>query len=212
MKQMLFAFACGLGLLASVGAAKAQNFYLDGNAGVALADKVDLHRFIVPTPHSKLDLDPGARVSVAGGYNVCDYFAVQAETGFIYNSVKNSHGDAWLSHVPMLADAVLKYDKANCDFIPYLGAGVGGDVSIITLHHVQAPDGSTVRGSAGTAVFAWQAFAGARYRINKSMSAGAGYKYFAAEGASWDVRHAAGDIKTGMAGIHSILADFTWNF
>ena len=216
LRSLALVGGCCFGLLAWPDVGHSQGFYLNGNAGVSLADKVDLHRFLVSTPGAKLDLDPGPRLSVAGGYNFCEYFAVQIETGYIYNNVKGVTGggdiDASLSHVPLLADVVLQYDKADCNWVPYVGAGAGGDVSVITLDHVRAPNGGVVDGSAGTVVFAWQAFAGVRYKFNPNMSIGGGYKYFSANGASWDVRHTSGDIRSGTAAIHSFGVDFTWKF
>src|SRR4051794_37680074 len=105
---------CCLGLFAWAEVGHSQGFYFNANAGVSLADDVDIHRFLVPTRGAKVELDPGARLSVAGGYNFCDYLGAQLETGFIFNNVKNVTGggniDASLSHVPMLADIVLRCD------------------------------------------------------------------------------------------------------
>jgi opacity protein-like surface antigen len=195
---------------------RSQEFYLNANAGVSLANDVALHRFLVPTPGAKVKLDPGARLSVAGGYNINGYLGVQFETGCNYNSVKSISGrgdiDASLSHIPMLGDVVVRYDKADCKWVPYAGAGAGGDASSISLDHVRAPNGQVVDNSATDVVFAWQAFAGVRYKFARNMSLGGGYKFFWADGASWDVRRSSGAIETGSARVHSFGADFTWKF
>lgn len=215
-RSLALAVGCCCGSFAWPEVGHSQGFYLNANAGVSLADKVNLRQFLVPTRGAKIDLDPGPRLSVAGGYNFNDYLGVQLETGFIYNNVKSVTGggsiDASLSHVPMLADFVVRYDKPDCKWVPYAGAGAGGDVSVIGLDHVSAPNGAVVDGSAGTVVFAWQAFAGARYKFNQNMSIGGGYKFFSASGASWDVHHTSGEIKTGTAGIHSFGVDFSMKF
>ncbi len=207
---------CCLGFFALPDIARAQGFYADVDVGVALAENVDLKRFIVPTPGARIKLDPGARLSVAGGYNFCEYFGVQLETGFMANNVKSVTGagniDAALAHTPLLADVVLRYDKPDCKWVHYLGAGVGGDVSIIALDHVRAPNGTVVDGSGSTAVFAWQAFAGVRYKFTDNISLGAGYKFFAADGASWDVRHTSGEISSDTARVHTLLVDFNFKF
>src|ERR1051325_2803110 len=139
MKTALFtSIGCLLGLFAFPELARSQNFYLDADAGVALARDVNLHRFVVPTPGAKLKLDPGARLSVAAGYNINDYIGAQLETGFIYNNVKSVSGgsiDAGLAHAPLLANAVLRYDQPDCKWVPYAGAGAGGDVSMIAIDH-----------------------------------------------------------------------------
>jgi opacity protein-like surface antigen len=199
-----------VGLLAWAGAAGAQGFYVDANAGVSLADDVDIHRFVAPTPRGKFELDPGPRIAIAGGYNFNQFIGVQLETGAIANEVK--HVDATLAHVPLLADVVVRYEGAKCNFIPYAGIGAGGDVSIISLDHVRVPGGGVVDGTGSELVFAWQVFAGVRYRLNDRMSVGGGYKYFSADGANWDVEHARGDIKSDDAHVHSFGVDFNMTF
>lgn len=207
---------CCFSLFVSTQVACSAGLYLNADAGPAFADDVKVHRFLVPTRGAKLELDPGARLSVAAGYNINEYVGAQLETGFIYNNVKGVKGggdiDAGLSHVPLLANLLVRYDQPDCKWVPYAGAGVGGDSSIIALDHVRAPDGRVVDGSASDVVFAWQAFAGVRYKFTEKMSIGGGYKFFSASGASWDVRHSSGDIKTGSAQVHSFGVDFTWNF
>lgn len=220
MKTMLNSFAlvgvCGLGLFALPQAGHSQGFYLNGGVGAALAENVNLHRFVVPTPGAKIKLNPGARLSVAGGYNINDYLGAEIETGFIVNEVKSVTGagsiDAALGHSPLLANVVLRYDKPDCKWVHYVGAGAGGDVSVIALDHVRAPNGTVVDGAGSTVVFAWQAFAGVRYKLTERISVGAGYKFFSADGASWDVRHTAGDIKADTARVHSLLVDFNFKF
>jgi opacity protein-like surface antigen len=195
--------------------ARSQNFYLDADAGAAFAENVNVHRFPGLIAGGKVRLDPGGRFSVAGGYHFNDYIGVQLETGIINNEIKSIAGargvDGSLSHVPLLADVVVRYDRPDCKLVPYAGAGLGGDTSVINLDHVRA-GGFVVDGSAGETVFAWQAFAGARYKISDKMSVGAGYKFFSAEGASYDVRHALADIKLGTAQVHSAVVDFTMKF
>lgn len=213
LRSLALVGGCCLGLLVLPQSGRSQGFYLNANAGVSLAEDVKISQFITPTPGAKFKLEAGPQFGVAGGYNFNDYVGAQLESGFIFNTVENSgSADAALSHVPMLVDVVLRYDKPDCKWVPYLGAGAGGDVSIITLDYVTAPGGAVVDGSGSAVVFAWQAFAGLRYRINPAMSVGAGYKYFSANGATWDVEHTAGDIKSGSAQVHSFGVDFSWKF
>ncbi|HEY0551457.1 MAG TPA: porin family protein [Verrucomicrobiae bacterium] len=205
-----------LGLFALADVGHSQGFYFDASAGVAFAHDVDLRQFLVSTPHTKLELDPGPRLSVAGGYNFNSYLGVQLETGFIANNVKgvSSGGDidAALAHVPMLADFVVRYDKPDCKWVPYAGVGAGGGISTIALDNVRAPNGAVVDGSDSDVVFAWQAFAGVRYKFWNNMSIGAGYKYYSAGNPTWDVRDSAGEIKTGRAQVHTVGVDFNMKF
>ncbi len=208
--------ACCLGLFGSGVSGKAQNFYFNANAGPALADDVRLREFLVPLRGVDVELDPGVRVNVAWGYNFNEYISAGLETGFIYNKVDEVNGagsfDASLSHVPLLAQFLVRYDKPDCNWIPYGGVAAGGDASTLSLDHVRAPNGSLVDGDDTDVVFAWQLFAGLRYRLNPTMSIGGGYKFYSASGATWDVSRAAGDIETGTARVHSVGVDFTLTF
>jgi opacity protein-like surface antigen len=67
-------------------------------------------------------------------------------------------------------------------------------------------------GSDADVEFAYQAMAGLRYRINDKMSAGLGYKFYHADGASWDIQHSAGHIRFGEARVHCVSAVFNWKF
>jgi opacity protein-like surface antigen len=196
---------------------RSQGFYFNADAGVALADKVNLKQFFGPTPGAKLDFDPGVRFGAAGGYNFNSYLGAEFETGFIFNNIKNlgDSGDAGLSHVPLMVNAVVRYDVPDCKWVPYAGVGVGGDVSIISLDNLTATtDSGTVfvDGSDAALVFAWQAFAGVRYKINATMSLGAGYKYYSANSATWDFAGFSNAIKTGRADVHSLLVEFNLKF
>lgn len=214
MRSLLLTACCAFGLLPGI--AHSQNFYFNADAGVALADDVKLREFLTPTRGVKVELDPGVRVSVAGGYNVCRYFAVQAETAIIYNNIdgmsRGGNIDGSLSHVPLLLDAVLKYDRPECKLVPFGGLGVGGDVTVMSLDNVRAPSGAVVDGDGSDIVFAWQGFVGARYKFAEKMSIGAAYKFFSADGATMDVRRSRGDITTGSAQVHSLVVDFNLSF
>ena len=200
---------CGFGLLSFPEAAQSQGFYVNANAGVALGEDVSVRQFLVPT-RGDAELDPGSRFSVAGGYNFNDFIGVELETGFIYNEVDGA--EIALGHVPLLANVVFLYDRPNLKLIPFAGAGAGGDVSAIDLDDVRAPNGAIVDGSESDFVFAWQAFAGARYKLTDNMSLGAAYKFHWADGASWDVERSAGGIEFGTARIHSVTVDFNFKF
>lgn len=212
----LWSLLAGSSMVAALaGSAPAQSFYFDANLGPALADDVSIRQFVVRTPGAEAELDPGVRLSVAGGYNINQFLGVQLETGFIHNEIDRMGGrgvDASLGHVPMLADVVLRYDDAGCPWVPYAGAGLGGDVSVISLDDVRAPNGTVVDGDGSTVVFAWQLFAGVRYKFRENMSIGGAYRFYSADGASWEVRRSVGDIESGTARVHSFGVDFSLQF
>ena len=204
--------ACGLGLAGLCTSQGAQGFYANANLGLALAQDVDLDEFIVRTPGAELELNPGMRFSAGGGFYFNDWVSLGLETGFIFNEIDGSDHDAYLSHVPLLANIILRYDKPNFSLVPYVGAAIGGDLSVISLNDVRAPNGALVDGSDSDLVFAWQLFAGIRYKLTPQMSIGGGYKFYATESAKWNVENSAGDIEVGRSYIHSFGVDFTFKF
>ena len=216
VRSLLLVAAGSLAIAVSTQSGHSQNFYFDADMGVALADDVKLRQFVVPTPGIDLELDPGVRLSVAGGYNFNDFVGVQLETGIIHNEIDGTTSggniDASIGHVPMLVDVVFRYDRPESRWVPYAGAGAGGDASLIQVDDVFAPNGTLVDGEESTVVFAWQLFAGVRYKINDMMSIGAGYKFYSAEGASWDVEGTGGEIETDSAQVHSIGVTFNMKF
>ncbi|HEY0455409.1 MAG TPA: outer membrane beta-barrel protein [Verrucomicrobiae bacterium] len=202
-------------LFASASTGLSQGWYLNTAAGVSLENKINLRTFVTPTPGVKLEFDPGASVSVAGGYNFLPFLGVELQTGAIYNSVKNVNGfgdiDASLTHVPLMANVVFRYETARCPVITYAGAGAGGDVSIATFNNVTA-NGVFVDGSWSTIEFAWQAFGGMRFKLNENMSLGAGYKYYSVNHAAWDFGGIKDGLAIGHARVHNILIDFNFRF
>jgi hypothetical protein len=211
IRSLALVVGCCLGWLGLPQSGCSQGFYFDAHAGASIAEDVKINHFLVPTPGAKLKLDVGPQVRVAGGYHFNDYVGVQLESGFIYNQAQNLP-DSSLSHIPMLFDVVLRYDQPDCRWVPYAGAGAGADLSILTLDHVSAPTGAVIDGQESSIVFAWQAFAGLRFKFTPTMSIGAGYKYYSADGGNWDVTHPGGRIDFGTARVHSVGLDFTLKF
>ena len=209
IRTWAIAGAACVSLLPGTGYTQDHGFYMIAGAGVALADQVKLKYFFGPTGGTRLDFDTGARFDISGGYNFTPFIGIEAETGWVYNSFKNL--DASLSHAPMMANVVVRYDQPDCRWVPYAGVGAGGDVSVITLDHAQG-NGVIAAGSDATFQFAWQAFAGVRYRFHPHMSIGAGYKYYSVDAASWDFANYNNSIRIGRANVHSILVEFNWKF
>jgi opacity protein-like surface antigen len=210
------ALACTLNLLAASALAQSRGFYVSADAGAALAEDVDLKQYVTSTPGAKMKLETGGRFSFAGGFNFNDYFGAQIESGFIFNDVKSVSGtgsfDAALGHSPLIVSAVVRYDQPRSPIVVFGGVGAGGDISIISLDWARGPNGVIVDGDSSDAVFAWQAFAGVRYKINDRISLGASYKYYWADSASFDVDYTSGDIKIGETQVHSVLVDFNFKF
>ena len=184
-------------------------FYFTGGIGPAIAQDPDLKEFLGPTG-GNVELDPGFHLGVAGGYNFTRWLGVEMESGFIVNNIDRIGGasaDATLSHVPFLANIVLRYEDQNCPVIPYFTAGLGGDSSVLWFDDSLGLDGSD-----SDVVFAFQISGGVRYRINDYMSAGLEYKFYHADDASWHVEDSGGRIRFGATAVHCITAVFNMKF
>ncbi|MDB6031359.1 MAG: putative outer rane channel [Verrucomicrobiales bacterium] len=193
-----------------------QNFYFNADAGGTIAKDVNLRSFFGATPGEKVKFDPGVRFGAAGGYNFCPIGGIEFETGFMHNTVRRlgsgtGNGDAELSHVPLMANLVLRYDQGNCPVIPYIGAGAGGDISVVNLDHVTF-NSVFADGSDATIQFAWQAFGGLRYKLNDKMSVGASYKYYRTDPASWEFAGVKDGIQIGRSEVHGFMVEFNMKF
>jgi opacity protein-like surface antigen len=202
----------GLGLmLASTFSACAEETgpYFNADVGVALTDDTELKGFPDAVPGQDIEFDPGVRMSLGGGYRFCNWFKAGAEFGVIANSVDGADID--VSQIPFMANFELSVPNKS-PLVPFVGGGPGMSIGVITLDDEQLGGGSTVDGSASDAVFAWQVYAGLRYRINENMSAGIIYKYFEAEGPDWEVHGTTQDIRFGRSRTHSISGSFLMEF
>src|SRR5579872_5880508 len=152
--------------------ALAQNtgLYIKADVGGNITQDADLKEFFGPVaPGTKVKFDPGLRAGLAGGYQITDWFAAEAEVGFLENRIDSITGadrlhDAWFENVPFLINGKLQYPNST-PFTPYAGAGVGFSEAIINVGHIDI-GGTSLHGDINDTVFAWQAFAGVRYRLN----------------------------------------------
>lgn len=186
-----------------------RGFYAGADVGGTIAESVSLKEFPDAPPGGDVKFHPGARLSLNGGYRFNNWLSLGAETGFMLNTVKGA--DIAISQTPFLANVEFRMPNET-PLEPFIGGGPGVSVTVIALDHDRLNEGSDVNGSAADAVFAWQAYGGVRYKITESMSVGLLYKYFAADPASWDVRHTSQQIRFGQAKIHSFSASFQVNF
>lgn len=187
--------------------------YIRGDLGIALTKDADAS-FFPGVGSVRMDLDPGIRFNVGGGARFGDYFALEAETGWILNEIDSITGfddvDGWVSQVPILVNAVFQF-RNQTGLTPFIGGGAGGAAVGINLDDAVS---STVRvdGSAADFVFAWQAFGGLKYEINEHLSVGVVYKYFWTDDAEWDVEDTSRDIHFEGTRTHSISAIVSYTF
>jgi opacity protein-like surface antigen len=183
--------------------------FLDSNFGIFLDELNPDATYRISKP--KFTTDAGLRLDLDAGYRFNKSWAVELETGFIYNSIssvqvtvssngvphtgKVNNPDVSLYQVPILANVIYTV-PLDGKVKPYVGAGVGGVWTMV--------DGSGTSESAFA--FGWQAMAGADYQINDKWSAGLAYKLLGTGECDW------GGVKTDSFLTHSIVAVVSYKF
>jgi opacity protein-like surface antigen len=186
-----------------------KGLYFNADIGGSWADTVSLNAFPDAPPGGKVEFTPGMRMSAGAGYRVNDWFSAGGEMGYMWNGFKDA--DGYLSQTPFLANIEFRLPNKS-RIVPFIGGGPGMSFNVIWLDDDSLGGGSRVDGSAGDAVFAWQAYGGLRFRINEYMSAGIVYKYFDAQSSEWDVDNSSQNIRFGKTHVHSISACFSMSY
>jgi opacity protein-like surface antigen len=135
-------------------------------------------------PSGKVQYKVGASGAAAIGFAINRYVGLDFQTGYTWarmNSVENyaANGSS-MGNVPFLANLTLSLPIRHTNIIPYVGAGVGGSDSVFDAHNFypQSAQGHTIFDNEDDVVFAWQAFAGVRFKLNPNISMGVGYDFF----------------------------------
>src|SRR6185312_3600049 len=222
MKKYQLMLAAGLctGVFCASAARAETGPYVGADVGGALTLDTRVKEFVGPVgSNTKMQLDPGVRVGLHGGYRLCDFFSIEAETGVIANNIKSIpgasiDGNATLSNVPFLVNARIELPLRNSRITPYFGGGAGGSATVLSFEHHIDFNGTQLHGTDSDVVAAYQAFGGIRYAINDHMDVGVEYHYFATTGASWSVNNVGTPNKIGLAGVqsHTITAAFNYRF
>ena len=176
-------FSCMLLALPASAQILGERFYFKADAGANWVMDTDLKEFIgADTPGMKVEFDPGPRVGLGFGYHLTEWFAAEAELGFMANSLKRISGatrtDAVFGQAPFLVNARLEI-PTSCRFSPYLGIGGGGSAMYLDIDEIEI-DGAGVWGTGSSLVWAYQAFAGIRYRISDAVDLSLEYRFFGA--------------------------------
>lgn len=220
-QSVILAGVCASALCLTSAHAQSSRFYVGADAGGAMTSDSRVKEFFGPVnPGTKVSLDPGVRIGFKGGYKLTDWFAVEGETGVIYNNIKSItgasiDGNASLANVPFLLNARFEIPHGRCPVTPYFGGGAGGSATIFSLEHHIDLNGVRLTGSDAAPVFAYQAFAGLRYAISDQMDVGVEYHYFATTGPTWTA-DASGTSTDHMRFLgvqsHMVSAAFTYRF
>ena len=201
-----FTGACAVLLTALALPANAADtgFYFNADAGANWAQDAKIS---VPGASADLETDIGFRFSAGIGYNLNKNWGIEFDTGWIYNSIDKFGGvsidDSSFQHNPFTVNAIYRYQFGE-KFETYLGGGVGGTYSVLTIDDLGVDDDD------GDVVFAWQAMAGVRYLLSETMSVGVGYKYFGSSEGDYDIQGAS--LSIDSVHNHSFGAVFNWKF
>jgi opacity protein-like surface antigen len=144
-----------------------------------------------------LKLSPGAQLDMGIDYRLTPWLSFGGEWGFLYNNVESvgqfSYPDTSLFQMPLMANVTLEYPNKT-RLVPYIGAGVGGVLSVLTFgdhgggysyygdYYYSEPDGT-----GSDFVFALQAYAGLNYRLTAHSRLGVMYRFLYTDRHDWDV-------------------------
>jgi len=171
----------------------------------------------------KARFDPGERAGVACGYQITDWFAAEGEIGANVNEVESQFRspfpsvgfrDGTFANVPLLFNVKLQYPN-HSHWTPYVGAGLGVSVAIVDADIFIAADSldfGRARARGADAVFAYQAFAGLRYRLNERMGLSVEYRYLATEAPEWDLGDRFATLSFGRIDTHAFSFAFDYRF
>jgi len=199
--------------------AQSSRFYVKVDAGGNVTEDATLNEFFGPVaPNTKVKFDPGFRSGLAGGYQLTPWFAPELEVGFMENQISEitrAHvHDTWIANIPFLVNGKFQFPNSTI-VTPYAGAGVGFSESWLSADHISL-GGTSLHGDIYDTVFAWQAFAGLRFRINEQMGLSVEYHYFNADPTSWQADSTFGTLsdtmRMGRTQTHAISLAFDFRF
>ena len=222
LRRILIALGA-LALVAPLGAQaqlESGRFYVKADLGGEWTHDTSLKEFFGEplAPGSKVKFEPGGRFGIAAGYHLTHWFAAEIESGVMANEIDTITGatrvDAAFSNVPLLFNVRFQCPHAD-KLIPYVGGGVGGSFPVIDSDRIEI-GGTSMHGSDSDAVFAYQAFAGLRYKLNSQMGLSLEYHYFHADGAEWKAEFTSGTssdrMRFGATETHAVSIAFDFHF
>lgn len=166
--------------------------------------------------------DLGIRGNVALGYDISKSFAVELDSGVLWNSMDKAGGTPLSSldqafdtyTVPFLATLIYKVPTRG-SWYPYAGIGVGGAAAIASFNL----GFNTPTHTDCSFVLAYQAEVGLEYKFTKHFSADVAYQFLGTSNPRWhSAISVAGnppvDYQFKEEGFytHSLVLSFTWHF
>jgi opacity protein-like surface antigen len=200
------ALCCGVAVIRANGAQT--GWFLNGEVGPSFVNDMSLVSTTQLTPEpeprfqritTRLSFKTGVRVDLNGGYQFDDSWALELEGGFICNSVDFSNsGQAAarsLYQIPLLLNGIYTL-PVKWPVKPYVGAGLGGELTGLNGFHDSAGAG--------------QLMAGLKFQMSPRINLGLGYKLLVTTKHDWSNFFDAS--QTGRTINNSLLANITVRF
>lgn len=183
------------------------NLYLGVAAGGAFQQDVSLHKSAFGNSGA-MAFKPGMRGDLHLGYNLTSSFAVELQSGVVWNPVDTIAGNSISGNVyevPLLANVI--YRPFHGAFQPYIGLGCGGAVS--TFSSAATPLLPQSYG-ATDCTFAYQAQVGVDYALSHSVRLGLAYEFLGTTAHDWSA--GGSPLQTSGTMTHAVVASFIWEF
>lgn len=220
MNSRHLAFVFSATLLAA-GTAAAESYYGEGlygwyEAGPALVENAKIRDFFgEDVVGNRVKFDTGFHFGLGIGREVTDYFRVELESGFNYNSVRKIDdalgSSANIYRVPIMGNLVLQYPNRT-GIVPVIGAGVGAHWLALDAQYIEL-EAAELNDSSSTWVFGYQGYGGLRYQFNERMNLGVFYHYSVADAPSWEFdSYPGGNFKLESLRTHTLSLTFGWYF
>jgi opacity protein-like surface antigen len=202
-------------MFANAGQAQDTNrFYLDGKVGVALPQDTSIQTS--PFGNSgTIHFDPGIRADLGLGCNLCASFAVELESGVVWNSIHQIgsnrlsifNASADLYQIPVIVNGIYKF-PLHGNFKPYVGVGVGAVGGLFEGSSIPATTSSSYSDLDFT--FAYQGTLGFKYSVCKHAEVGLAYEFLGTTDHEWSDQGVT--FKSDGTMTHSLMATLTWKF
>jgi opacity protein-like surface antigen len=206
----------------SLFAEESGKWYLGVDAGGICQHGVTIKGVDMNGPFSfGLQFDPGARVDFRGGYRFDQFWAVEVQTGILYNSVETfdwrqgagRDDGSDLYQIPILANLVFSHHIGGKWFVS-VGGGVGGVFSRldsgIFLYRNTISAYDWLGGTDTDFQFGYQGMAGIDYAITSRWGLGLRYEFLGTSSHEWTIGGRTGNADPTFS--HSIMASLTYRF
>lgn len=164
MKHLLYGLVVALTATGALGAVSGT--YMKFDIGANYTGEIRQEFSNLPISRD-LDMNIGIRGSVAEGFVLNKFLALEVEAGAAWNELDESVD--WFMQVPILANLLFRYECKG-GWTTFAGVGAGGAVAIVNSTVIA--DDSDI-----TLVPAWQGTAGISYNFSANASFGVVYKY-----------------------------------